>query len=384
MRRQIDHGNDDQFYDVRGPHLFDQFDDLDDGFDLLDGDAPDQLADPETSEFWGAVPAGRLERLRDARYRSRTRRRTTPSAPGLPTASEVVQRVQDATTHVDPLLKRAGTMMAVIALFVPVALALRGGDEPAAIAAAGPAATVAADAAATTIKWYEPLPTRPPTSVTTPSRKKSPPATMPTTPTTPPRPVTATTTATKSVAVAAVVECTKKYTVVSGDSWILIARKVSVTLDEMLSANNATTRTMLWPRQQICLPPNASPPTTSKPTPTTAKPTPTTARPTPTTSRPVTTVPRITYSRAQVEQIIREVWPDDLEAKALTIAVRESNLNPYSQNSCCSGLFQIYFNVHRGWLAGIGVTSANQLLDPRVNASAALKLYQRNGWGPWE
>ena len=69
---------------------------------------------------------------------------------------------------------------------------------------------------------------------------------------------------------------------------------------------------------------------------------------------------------------------------ALEIATRESNLDPYSQNSCCSGLFQLYYNVHRTWLASIGITSASQLLDPRVNARAALLMYQRSGWAPWE
>ena len=213
------------------------------------------------------------------------------------------------------------------------------------------------------------------TKSSTSSSKKSA-ATPATTPKT--QPVTVTTSASKpQVAAAAVVECTKKYSVVAGDSWILIAHKVSVTLDQMLAANNATARTMLWPRQQICLPANASPPTTVKPTPTTAKPTPTTAR-------PVVTVPRVSYSRAQVIQIIRDIWPDELEDRAVAIARRESNLTPNVNNFCCYGLFQIYYNVHKKWLAQVGVTSAAQLWDPRVNALAALVLYNRSGsFAPW-
>jgi len=41
--------------------------------------------------------------------------------------------------------------------------------------------------------------------------------------------------------------------------------------------------------------------------------------------------------------------------------------------------------VHRAWLASQGITSAAQLLDPRMNAEAALTLYRRNGnsWRPW-
>jgi hypothetical protein len=53
------------------------------------------------------------------------------------------------------------------------------------------------------------------------------------------------------------------------------------------------------------------------------------------------------------------------------------------RNSCCYGLFQIYYSAHKTWLASIGVTSAAQLYDPRVNASAALALYNTSGWAPW-
>ena len=103
-------------------------------------------------------------------------------------------------------------------------------------------------------------------------------------------------------------------------------------------------------------------------------------------SAPPTTLPPVktSYTRAEVEAIIRYVWPDDLEDEAVRIATRESNLVPTAKNYCCYGLFQIYFNVHKGWLAGMGVTSAQQLLDPMVNAYVAVALYNRaGGWGPW-
>ena len=82
-------------------------------------------------------------------------------------------------------------------------------------------------------------------------------------------------------------------------------------------------------------------------------------------------------------QIIRDVWPDELEDEAIRIATRESNLIPTVKNYCCYGLFQIYYNAHRTWLASIGITSAAQLFDPRVNATAALALYNNSGWAPW-
>ena len=81
---------------------------------------------------------------------------------------------------------------------------------------------------------------------------------------------------------------------------------------------------------------------------------------------------------SEIEQIIRDVWPDDLEERALRVAWRESNYNPRAQNSCCSGLFQIYYDVHAEWLAAdFGVTSVEGLYDPRTNAEVAYALYQR-------
>jgi hypothetical protein len=136
-----------------------------------------------------------------------------------------------------------------------------------------------------------------------------------------------------------------------------------------------------------------SPPTTQAPRPAPPAPTSPPATAAPTTAAPATTAvpattapapPSIRYSQADNEAVIRAVWPDDLEDRAVEIARRESNLHNDVRNYCCYGLFQIYWNVHRGWLAGLGVTSAEQLYDPVVNATAAFALYQRSGgWGPW-
>lgn len=83
------------------------------------------------------------------------------------------------------------------------------------------------------------------------------------------------------------------------------------------------------------------------------------------------------------EQIIRDVWPDDSEPQALAIAYRESRFVPAVRNACCWGLFQIHWTAHRSWLAGMGVTSPAQLLDPETNARVALALFTAAGWGPW-
>lgn len=93
-----------------------------------------------------------------------------------------------------------------------------------------------------------------------------------------------------------------------------------------------------------------------------------------------------------VEQMIRDIWPDELEDHAIDIAFRESRLQSGVRNACCYGLFQIHWKAHHSWLAGLGVVSADQLLDAQTNARAAYALYQRvdaangdqgNGWGPW-
>ena len=153
-------------------------------------------------------------------------------------------------------------------------------------------------------------------------------------------------------------ECTNTYTAQRGDSWWSIARKSGTTLNQILILNNAKLKTTILIGDEVCRP-GAKQPTAA--------------------------VVFAAYTRNEIEKIIRDVWPDDLENRALAIAKRESNLSARAANNCCFGLFQIYYGYHKNWLPDVGVTSANQLLDPMLNALAAYKLYQRNnGWGPWE
>jgi LysM repeat protein len=202
--------------------------------------------------------------------------------------------------------------------------------------------------------------------------------------------------------------CATDYDVQVGDFWIRLADGAGVDLAELLEANAATTDTPLYPGSTICLPAGAAaPPPPPAPTgsagssgdstattPPTPAPTPapaSTPAPTspPTTAAPTTTSPPpaprpTTPPPAEIERIVRSVWPDDLEDRALEIVRRESNFQANVNNYCCYGLFQIYWNVHKGWLAEMGVTSADQLFDAETNARAALTLYQRSGgWGPW-
>jgi LysM repeat protein len=170
--------------------------------------------------------------------------------------------------------------------------------------------------------------------------------------------------------------CSANYTVVVGDSWSRIADKANTTISQMTSVNGMTTKSVLLIGQKICLPKGTSvsiAPTTT-PAPATVH---------ATVPAPQYQPPR-TYSRSEVEQIIRDEWPDSLEENALFVVKRESNFNPLSHNWCCVGLFQMYWNVHKSWMKNYGVTKMEQLYDPRTNAKLAYATYQRsNSWRPW-
>lgn len=305
--------------------------------------------------------------------------------------------------QVDPAVKRVAALVAAVVLAVPVMGSLGSGGGAASVAPenstlATGTPLAAADATPTTLMeigaTVPPAPQQGGESAgaesgsdnTSAPASTAAPATVAATP--------ATESATPGRLESTQVTCAKEYEVVAGDYWILIAKKASVTVEEVLAANKATVATAIFPGTTICLPANASTPTTAPPTtaapapPTTAKP-PTATAPPPTTAKPVpptTVVPvKTSYTRAEVEAIIRYTWPDHLEDEAVRIATRESNLIPTAKNFCCYGLFQIYFDVHKGWLAQLGVTSAQQLLDPHINAYVAVALYNRaGGWGPWK
>ena len=177
--------------------------------------------------------------------------------------------------------------------------------------------------------------------------------------------------------------CGSTYVVRPGDSWTLIADRASMTTSQLLVTNGAARGDMLYAGDELCLPPGARVviPTTTV-----------TAAPS-MTETPVTTTTEVippAPSNSQAEAIIRSVWPDHLEERALKIAWRESNYRADVDNGvCCVGLFQIYWTVHRSWLGSIGVTSRTQLFDAETNARAALALYERalvrrgDGWQPW-
>lgn len=85
-----------------------------------------------------------------------------------------------------------------------------------------------------------------------------------------------------------------------------------------------------------------------------------------------------------VEQMILDVWPDDLEQRAIRIARRESNFECCVRTWCCFGVFQIYLDVHRKWLNEMGIYTMEDLYDPLTNVVAAYHLYELAGWSPWD
>jgi LysM repeat protein len=392
--------------------------------------------DDEELEFWSRVPEGRFDRFAIRRQQAKSAKAASSAArhPARPAGSRThdgmsvddtrsiavvtvpgIATVRDATQHVDPLLRRAGALAIAIALLVPVALALRSGsDNPTVESAATTAAVVsvapaiaavpassdtvvlaaaqaspapAAELSGATVATIDidALPAAVPAHTEAPKSTQADVAAAPVT--TPAVQATAAATPQTKVerAPAARPTCTKKYTVKAGDAWITIAKKSGVTVKELLKANGATATTAIYPGRDICLPASAATPTAPAPAPaTTVKPAQKSAAPKPATTTTAPYVAPRSYSKAEVAQIIRDVWPDDLEDEAIRIATRESNLVPTAKNYCCYGLFQVYFSVHQRWLTQMGVTNGNQLFDPRTNALAALVLWNRSGsWAPW-
>ena len=163
----------------------------------------------------------------------------------------------------------------------------------------------------------------------------------------------------------AATHCSKTYTAVANDSWWRIAGKTKVTLKQLLAANDAKTSTKIMIGDVLCLPKSAVTKEQAKG-----------LRLGPPAKR---------HTKAASEKVIREIFPDHLEDRAVAIAKRESKLDAASWNWCCVGLFQINWWSHRSWLKAEGITAPEQLLNARTNTEVAWMVYKRaGGWGPWE
>jgi LysM repeat protein len=163
--------------------------------------------------------------------------------------------------------------------------------------------------------------------------------------------------------------CARPYKAVKNDSWSRIADKTGVSVQALLKANDASTKSMILIGDTLCLPKGT---TWKKPS-------------TQASGLRNLPAPSTRYSTKQAAAVIREVFPDHLENKAISLAKRESKLTATSYTWCCVGLFQINWWAHKLWLKTMGVTKASQLLDARVNARAAYTIYKRSGgWSPWD
>ena len=301
----------------------------------------------------------------------------------------------------DPFVMRVGAVLVVVAIAVPVLMGMAGGsgaDESSTMTEVFAGLDVG-DAARTL-----PVPTPDQAGL----EAESPSVAVSTAPVASPVEVVASTvpastapaaTVPAPIAAAAVATpaCGNDYELASGDYWIRIADAADVSLADLLAVNGASVDTLLVPGGSICLPVGAStpaPPRTSAAKPAVASASPSRPVATAPATPPATTAPPAPpttvaaqparVAAAESVAIIRQIWPDDLEERAIQIAWRESNHLNYVSNYCCHGLFQIHWNAHRSWLSSIGVTSVGQLYDPVVNTRAALELYHRaGGWGPW-
>jgi len=256
-------------------------------------------------------------------------------------------------TH--PLARRLGLVAVAVALCIPVARAL-GDNSPAAV----PSGVGAV-------------------AVLEPSREPDPTTTVAT------LPVIVEVPAAPQVIEAKVLvqpevkapQCGAKFTVQLGDSWSLLADYAGVGTRELLQANKANARTVIVPGDELCVPSGArmrrpAPVVSTQPARQASSP------------KPVVVVAAKRFTAAQSTQLIRDVFPDALEKRALEIVQRESHTNAAAYNFCCYGLFQIHFQAHKSWLASIGVTNPSQLLDAGTNARAAITLYKRsNSWAAW-
>ena len=257
-------------------------------------------------------------------------------------------------TH--PLARRLGLVAVAVALCIPVARAL-GDNSPAPVPSGAGAA-----------------------AVLEPSREPEPTTTVATLPVAAVPQVAEVNVVEAKVVVQREVkapQCGAKFTVQLGDSWSLLADYAGVGTRELLQVNRANARTVIVPGDELCVPSGArmrrpAPVVTTQPARRASSP------------KPNVVVAVKRFTAAQSTQIIRDVFPEALEKRALEIVQRESHTNAAAYNFCCYGLFQIHFQAHKSWLTTIGVTNPSQLLDAGTNARAALTLYKRsNSWAAW-
>ena len=138
----------------------------------------------------------------------------------------------------------------------------------------------------------------------------------------------------------------------------------------------ACSHTQAPPQRQIPAP------TTSTTTTSTTLPAPLPpAPPSSTTAAPPAQVSAPPNTSCSTADLIRAIWPDDVEEWAIGIAWRESRCSNVQNSEGASGQFQLMIPMHSALMSA--VCGSADWANAECNIRTALKLYEGSGKRPW-
>ena len=138
----------------------------------------------------------------------------------------------------------------------------------------------------------------------------------------------------------------------------------------------ACSHTQALPQSQSPAPTNSTT-TTSTTLPAPLPPAPTSS----TTAAPPAQVSAPPNTSCSTQDLIRAIWPDDVEDWAIGIAWRESRCSNVQNSEGASGQFQLMIPLHSAFM--VAVCGSADWANPECNIRTALKLYEGVGKGPW-
>ena len=136
----------------------------------------------------------------------------------------------------------------------------------------------------------------------------------------------------------------------------------------------ACSHTQAPPQRQLPAPTNSTT-TTTLPAPLPPAP------PSSTTAAPPAQVSAPPNTSCSTQDLIRAIWPDDVEDWAIGIAWRESRCTNVQNREGASGQFQLMMPMHATFMAA--VCGSADWANAECNIRTALKLYEGVGKGPW-
>lgn len=140
----------------------------------------------------------------------------------------------------------------------------------------------------------------------------------------------------------------------------------------------ACSHTQAPPQSQLPAPTNSS---TTTSTTTLPAPPPPPAPSSSTTAAPPAQVSAPPNTSCSTQDLIRAIWPDDVEEWAIGIAWRESRCSNVQNSEGASGQFQLMIPMHSALMAA--VCGSADWANPECNIRTALKLYEGSGKRPW-